>query len=60
MHRSEEDIIARLESLELKIRQIQERNIKVEADKSWESSAFRVVFFVGTNLLCYCYGFLAD
>lgn len=37
-----EELVQRVEALETQIQQIFERNQKVEADKSWESSGFRV------------------
>jgi len=41
------ELSVRVESLEAEINRICERNARVEMDKAWEASGFRVVFLVG-------------
>jgi len=36
----------KVEQLEREVREIKERNRRVEADKAWETSGFRVLFIV--------------
>lgn len=40
---SENDFDERLQKLENQIRQINDRNVKVELDKAWETSNFRIL-----------------
>ena len=45
------ELSVRVESLEAEINRIRERNARVEMDKAWEASSFRVVFLVGLTYL---------
>jgi hypothetical protein len=47
---SDENLSARLALVEAELTQLRQRNIRVEADKAWETSYTRVVF-----LLCLTY-----
>lgn len=40
---SENNLDERLEKLEAQIQQINERNVKVQLDKAWETSTFRIL-----------------
>ncbi|MDC0357224.1 hypothetical protein OAO01_00280 [Oligoflexia bacterium] len=45
----EDEVLRRVECLEAEIATIKERNVKVEADKAWETSWFRVALLVVTT-----------
>ena len=40
------ELANRVKMLELEMQRIRERNVRVEMDKAWEASSFRVVFLV--------------
>jgi len=43
----------KIQKIEREIETIKERNLRVEADKAWETSSFRI-FFYYNNYLHYC------
>ena len=54
---SQDDIETRLAAIESEIQAIKERNKKVELDKAWETSRFRIVSVVVLTYILMCLTF---